>query len=484
MQSGRSHLLLALRRLPLYAAITVVVCGAAMSMNYAASAVDPEAMRARVMVILRSPVDPSLFLHHQSTFEVCQVTSSVLATAREAGEMTLAERLLLRRVHAHKPGRTIASSSWNYCPELLRAMADERGQLVAHPHWEAMTGGRVVPEAHTAYFKLRYSMQHASAYALLLRAFHHEQVRMLITYSTYAAMLAVLVSVSLLGGRMFVAAAPVCVAMAATSSIHLWSGPGNGVTFLMAATALAATALAIRFRGPSWGMPACFAMGAVLQLFWFMDSHTIWVFPMVALLGYFALDPARPGRRAALWCGAYLAGSGVSFVVMMTLRHVVLKFQTGEPVFAAMYESLASRGEYYQQLTGLRSVWERLLPHDEALAFAASVSGQSDVSIMLAVVFVAVATVAGLLCLNRRAPRFRWEDLALMAGLSLLCAAHFIAPEDVPLRITRYVAVPAGLLVSVLLAGSIWGWQAWLEHRTRGAAASAGRQQTNLGDGR
>ena len=441
-----------------YPLILFAVWAAAMALNYAASTLDPETLRLRAAAMLVSDPRPHVLRQHENAFETCQTTSAALASTQYASETALLSRLLLHRLHSSGPRGGIAGSASNYCPELMAATGPG---FDYHPAWLRSPSDDVPERVNAAYFKIRYAVQQVSVYGLLLSALPYHVVGTVLVVSTVVAVILLMWSVSRLGGRMLLSAAPVCVAAGAWSAVPLWNDAGNGITFFAAAIFLAGTALAVRLRGAGWGAPCCFATGAALQLFWFMDSHQTLVLTLVALLGYFALDPERPLRRALLWSGAYLAGSGASFAIGMLARAATLQLHTDMKMLDRIINSFTTRYERYVGLAERNSWQDRVLPFDEMERWASILSHGPVELAALTLLFGTVAVFFGYTCLRHRMPSVRAGDLWPLLVLSLLCLVQFIAPEDVPNRAARYVCVPVGLALGMAALTLARRWDRW-----------------------
>ena len=436
------------KQLLVYPLILAAVGLISMTLNFAASAVHPETLRGRVVEMLSSDPREHVLRRHWSAFEICQTTSAALASAETAPASPLPVRLLLLRVHSASDTKPVAHSSNNYCTELHLAAGGPSG---AHPAW--FVYGATFPQGpgFYGYFKPRYAAQQVSVYALMLSMMSAQAFERVVAISTLFAAALLVWSFSLLGGRLFLATAPVCMGAGAWALALIWNGASNGITYFAAVLFLALTALAVRWRGESWGPPCCFAMGAGLQLFWFMDSHQILVLALVTLLGYFALNPERPWLRAALWAGAYLAGSGAVFVLGVLARAAVLSSVSDAAVVSTVTDLVQSRYDRYQSLNAARTWDDQVLPYDDFQRYTAVIAENPVEFILLTLLFIPITIAAGYLCLRRGWPSVRPEDLWPPLVMAFLSLVQLIAPEDLPFRAPRYLFVPAGLFIGILL---------------------------------
>ena len=378
--------------------------------------------------------DPGYAKGYKTMYEHCEMSTAVLAGARQANETTGNESAIRRAV-------VLRDFSWS----LLGPCA----QL------EAAVDGAAVPGR---VLKSRYWFGSKALYAIALRYGSVYDIRKAIRVGTYGAYLLLAISLSLLSPKMLLLAMPLLVFGAFFSGIDYWSDVANGLPYLW--TVLFAAGLAVfagaaeggwykRREGTTAAAVYCFAGGTVSSYLWLGEGHTFlaatWI-GMVVWFGSGALDVAERTRKTMLCIALYGAGIVVCYLLGQVVKAM---FLGGDSVWSSFWiglvvsvkDSVGSPDSSVYPPAYLDFFYTAYWPGSWPSGIVPTTVAASALAVSL-----------GLAAFEAR----RGRSLALcsvlwMVGLMAGCSLTFLISEDLRFRTARYVFVPLALCFSCLL---------------------------------
>ena len=384
-------------------------------------------------------------------FEHCQIASMVLAGAREKGGDygRFVDAVLLR-------GLTPVSSYHTFCAE---AKAASVGANIG-----------------SGLEKFRYWWGGKALFAIALHWLSVVEFYRLVYIATGVAWLLFCGAMAMHGPRALTVALPlVAFGFAFAGGAH-YSGPANGLPYMLAVASAAMLALLLANRRTiGAAAPFCFAVGLLSSYLWLFDGHNFLVIALFGLVVWLAREGGSPSTRArrGLRCIAFYAAG---FAVCVAL---------GQVTKAAVFDGTYGHGDGILNGSVVQNLLGQTMYHMDRVispeqrdghdlttrAFVAPTPSmttiQGGVVIAFSVFALAGAALgAGFLALRRSAFDPAWTCLWFL-GLMLAASAMFVLPNDQPPRSARYLSLLLALCWASLaaVASHLWG--------TRGSLAVA-----------
>ena len=406
---------------------------------------------------------------YKSRFEYCQMSSAVLAGARESATTSSAIRsaVVLKELK-------VGDANRRHCLGL-----------------KAAVNGSAVPEV---LLKIRYWWGGKALYAIALRYGAVHEIRDFTRWGTRIAYVLLAVSLLLLSPKMLLLAAPLVVFGAFTSGIDYWADVANGFPYLWAVLFAAGLALLTRrdvgVGGSAWWSGAvpvyCFAAGTVSSYLWMGDGHTFLVVMWIGMVVRFgwqhgwaprgASHGRAPGstpraaartKRAALCIVLYGAGIVVCYALGQAVKAMFLGY---ERVLASFWNGLVrNAGDTWLLSTSVTQTRDAMDVSAYLSTFYAVYWPEwlpaHTVPTTIAV-FSLVASLGFAAFEARRGRRdLLWSTLWIV-GLMSISSLTFLIVEHLHYRTARFAFVPLALCLSclVLCARSV-DWRASLATR-------------------
>ena len=410
---------------------------------------------------------------YKSRFEYCEVSSAVLAGARESATASSALRsaVVLKELK-------LGDASRRHCLAL-----------------KAAVGGSAVPEVR---LKTRYWWGGKALYAIALRYGSVHEIREFTRWGTRIAYALLAVSLLLLSPKMLLLAAPLVVFGAFFSGIDYWADVANGLPYFW--TVLFAVGLALLTRrdvsvggsdGSAWWSGTvpfyCFAAGTVSSYLWMGDGHTFLVVIWIGMVVWFGWEHGWAPRSAS---PAKAPGERTESAAASTKRAALCIVLYGAGIVVCYALGQAVKAMFLGYVRVAASFWNGLVPAaEETWLLSTSVTqtrDAADVSAYLSSSYavywpgwcpahavpttIAVFSLAASLGLAafevRRGRRdLLWSTLWI-GGLMAIGSLTFLIAEDQHFRTARFAFVPLALCLSclVLSARSV-DWRASLATR-------------------
>ena len=414
-------------------------------------------------------------------FEYCKLSTMVLAGSflpSEIGSNGFRDALLLK-------GLAPQDVYYDYCDELA----------------DAVNGVRLYEE----FSSTQYWWGSKALYAVMLRAFSVQDIRLLIRYAAYAGWITLAAALLLLAPRTLVMLAPLIVFGGLFSGIRWFSGVPNGMPYAWTVWAAVALVVVMRARLPAGMTPekrlrltrlVCFAAGMVAAYLWLGDAITVLLFTLIGLLVYFGYDhqsePARRARLAGGCVGLCVAGFAASYALgqaaKMGLEACLVPDWfawraacEGAPQGGLTWRLLTSRWLFVLGLTVEGSITS--LPAGTAgvleTYWQVGLGSVPAGRILTGAAALACAAAAGAAALQARGGRpAPLRAVGWIAALMALAAVQLLVPDDLIYRRGRYLFVPYALTLCAALAAVL---ETGLARRAANAANAARRALARSG---
>ena len=431
--------------------------------------------------------DEGLAAGFKTPEEGCKFSAMVMAGAqpKAPGSSALRDALLLREL--------VPTSQHNYfCADV-----------------EAAANGAALYEQFTS---LHYWSGSKAVFALLLRGLSVADIRALIRYGSYAGWIALAVALLLLAPRALVVAAPLIVLGGFFSGIRYFSDIPSGVPHLWVVWAAVTLVVLLRLRLRAARL-FCFFTGMVTSYLYTSAGPTILMVTLIGMLVYFVRGGRVEANRGARLAGGCMALCVTGFVaafalgqaaklaldaclvpdwlgwravcegvspdrfvwrnlsdkVLYYLARAVLEPIGGlsgalraVPALAGLAELLPAGDGVLQALVAPRlqaqtQSWvERagvpIVRYFEPywqVGFGSAAAGR--MLTWTAAAALAAATAAAVVRACRRQPA-ALRRVGWIAALMAVAAVLFLAPDDLPYRLARYLFVPYALALCCALA--------------------------------
>ena len=380
---------------------------------------------------------------YKGMYEYCELSGTVLAGARKAGEGSAFRDAVILKALTPTPD------------------SPDAGSLRLGPIYCGLLEDAVYGAAVAEYIlKPRYWWGNKALYAIALRHLSVHELREFTRIATRVAYLLLGISLLLLSPKTLLLTSPLLVFGAFFSGIEYWADVANGLPYLWTVLAVAGLALLMRGKGrKTWpaSVPVyCFAAGTVSSYLWLGDGHTFLVVTWIGMLVWFGLGPLNTTTRArrTLTCIAlYGAGIVVCYMLGQAVRATFLGAQvwwnfwegtsitvqssdvlerlTPWPAFPAREHVSTYHDRFYAM------VWPGWLPAGIATTSIAACS----LVVSLGLGFLEA----------RRGRRGLLRSILWIFILMAIGSLTFLIWDGYPYRTARYVSVPLALCLSALV---------------------------------
>ena len=489
VEAGRPPRGRRLRALAVYAAATLAGTALFIFLHHLGNQIHYRAAAQRFAADFEAErPDAGIAAGFKTPFEHCKLSAMVLAGAflpQEAGGNAFRDALLPKVL---VPG----AGYYDYCDKLA----------------DAVNGMRIDEEFSSP----QYWWGSKALYAVMLRAFSVQEIRLLIRLAAYAGWIALALSLLLLAPRTLVILAPLILFGGLFSGIRWFSGVPNGMPYAWTVWAGVALVVVMRARLPAGTTPetrlrltrlVCFAAGMVSSYLWLGDAITVLLFTLIGMLVYFGYDhqgePARRARFAGGCLGLCFAGFAAAFVLGQAAK-MALEACLVPDWFAwrAACEGAPQNGLTWRILTGKllyvldRTVGESIMglsagtPNGALAAvlpldpyWQAGLGSVPAGRILTWAALLSGAAAAGAAALQARRGRpALLRAMGCTAALMALAAVQLLVPDDLIYRRGRYLFVPYALALCALLAAVL---ETGFARRAAPAASAARRALASRG---
>ena len=372
---------------------------------------------------------------YKTNYEYCELSETVVAGAKWAGEGNVFHQSLALRTFEDMPGAD------DRCYELDLAV-------------NVAPNGAEVPES---WLRPRYWWGSKALYAIALRYLSVHEIRELTRISTRIAYLLLAVSLLLLAPKTLLLAAPLLVFGAFSSGIEYWADVANGLPYLWAVLSAAILVWLMR-GGPSPGTLSgtapvfCFAAGMVSSWLWLGDGHAFLAITWIGLLVWFGYDTpsaAERTRRAVSCMALHVVGFLACYGLGLIVKAVFWGYEGVWSNFWVAVLSILDRSvdgvstELTARLGGLIDsfyvmAWPSWLPAGGVVPTSVAAS-----SLVVSVGFAIFQA--------RRGRPDSLHGIVWIIGLMSVNSPQFLITEDIWYRTARFVFVPLALCLSCLV---------------------------------